>query len=76
MSDFLNYMLATERRKKAEVDHNRAGVDLELSQIRERLAEIKSQGGPLKELIEREISERDRLYSAAYYVVIGRMPAI
>ena len=43
-----------------------------MAQIDERLAEIRSQHDPLAEMINKKLSERDRLFAAAYYVVRGR----
>ena len=74
MSDFLNYMKAQAEQREAYERYNYAGVALDNAQIRERLAEIKSQHEPLNSLIGEAMSERDRLYAAAYYVVVGRMP--
>jgi hypothetical protein len=47
---------------------------LENRQIKERLAEILSQSEPLDKLISTVMPERDRLYAAAFYVVVGRIP--
>ena len=44
------------------------------AEIHERLAEIKSQHEPMNSLLDAAMSERDRLYAAAFYVVVGRMP--
>lgn len=74
MSDFLHYMNAQSERREAYANYNAAGRGLELAQIRERLAEIKSQHDPLAKLIDEPLPERDRLYAAAFYVVVGRMP--
>ncbi len=77
MSDLSNYFRAQAETKAARAVHNYAGVNLRLKQIEERLAEIKSQHEPLHELLNlpgADMSGRDRLYAAAFYVVIGRMP--
>jgi len=74
MSDFQNYMLQQSRRETAYANLNHASQALENARVRERLAEIKSQSEPLAGLMEQPMTERDRLYAAAYYVVIGRMP--
>jgi hypothetical protein len=71
---FLRYTLAQAERKVAYERYNYAGAALENAQVRERLAEIRSQHEPLASLLERPMSERDRLYAAAFYVVVGRMP--
>lgn len=73
-SDFSAYMLAKEGAKRAYADYNAASTGLNLARINERLAEIKSQHDPLATLLTRPLSERDRLYAAAFYVVVGRMP--
>jgi len=74
MSDFGDYMWAQSRRQTAYERYNYASVALRLAQIKERLAEIKSQVEPLDTLLGEALSERDRLYAAAHYVVVGRMP--
>lgn len=74
MSDFQNYLLQQARKDEAFQRYNYAAAKLENAQIHERLAEIKSQHEPLSSLATKALSERDRLYAAAYYVVCGRMP--
>jgi hypothetical protein len=69
-----NYMLAIERKKVAYEKYNYASASLENCQIKERLAEIWSQHEPLASLLDRKMTERERLYAAAFYVVVGRMP--
>jgi hypothetical protein len=73
---FSRYMLAQEERRTAYERYNYAGAALELARIRERLAEIGSQSEPLASLLTKPLGERDRLYSAAFYVVVGRMPEV
>ena len=75
MSDFGIYLLAQAERREAYERYNYAGAALKNAQIKERLAEIKSQHEPLNGLIGEAMSERDRLYAAAFYVVVGRMPS-
>ena len=72
--DLAGYMLAQSKRETAYERYNYASSALKLAQIKERLAETKSQHEPLAGLINAELSERDRLYAAAYYVVVGRLP--
>lgn len=72
--DFQNYMLQQACKEAAFQQYNYAATKLENAQIRERLAEIKSQHEPLAGLLTQALSERDRLYAAAFYVVVGRMP--
>ncbi len=68
------YFTATAQREKAYERFNYAVQALDNAKIKERLAEIKSQHEPLAGLLNAPLSERDRLYSAAFYVVVGRMP--
>lgn len=74
MDDFGNYMKAQAEKQAAYERYNYAGVALENAQIKERLAEIKSQHQPIADLIEQTLSERDRIYAAAFYVVTGQFP--
>ncbi len=73
-NNFGNYMIATANKETAQARYSYAASALEVTQIKERLAEIKSQHEPLAGLISKPLSERDRLYAAAFYVAIGRMP--
>lgn len=74
MDDLANYEKAQAEREAASALYEYAGVALELTGIRARLAEIKSQHEPLAGLLSLPISERDRMYAAAFFVVVGRMP--
>ena len=74
MSDFAQYMLAQARRETAVERRNYASAALDNASIHERLAQIKSQHEPLASLLQKPLSERDRLYAAAFYVVVGRLP--
>jgi hypothetical protein len=74
MSDFLHYMAAQEKARTAFAEYNSASRGLENARIHERLAEIKSQHEPLASLLDEKLSERERLYASAFYVVFGRMP--
>jgi hypothetical protein len=76
MDDFGNYMLAQAEKKTAYERYNYAGEALENARIKERLAEIKSQREPLARLMTQMMSERERMYAAAFYVVVGRMPEV
>lgn len=69
---FVHYMQAQAETRAARHQHDYAGAALELAQIRERLAEIASQHEPLAALLAAPMGERDRLYAAAFYVVVGR----
>ncbi len=70
----MDYARARDRREAAYAQYNAASHWLELETIKERLAEIQSQHEPLASLINESRGERERLYAAAYYVVVGRMP--
>jgi hypothetical protein len=74
MSDFTNYMLQQEKRKHAYANYNHASQTLQNAWINERLAELKGQPEPLASLLSKPMTERDRLYAAAFYVVTGRLP--
>lgn len=74
MSDLQNYFKARAEKESAYNLYSYASANLNLSQIKERLAEIKSQHEPLAGLLEKPMSERGRLYAAAFYVVVGRFP--
>ena len=74
MSDLQAYFLAIAERKTEQARRDAAGTALELAWVRERLAQIQSQHEPLASLLAESRSERDRLYAAAFWVVIGRMP--
>ena len=74
MSDLQSYFLAQARKEKAYQQYCYAGAALENAQIRERLAELKSQHEPLASLTNERMTERERMYAAAYYAVVGRMP--
>lgn len=71
MSVFLNYQLRIAQKEAAYNQYNYAGSALELSKIKERLAEIESQHAPLCKLKE---SNRDEAFAVAFYCVIGRFP--
>lgn len=74
MSDFLNYTMAKVEADAAYQLYNYAGQKLDNARIKERLSEIKSQSEPMESLLNQALSERDRLYNIAFYVVVGRMP--
>lgn len=77
MDNFGNYMRARAERQAAFERYTASASALENAQIHERLAEIKSQHEPLSTLLSQlsqPLNERDMLYAAAYYVVVGRMP--
>lgn len=68
--------LATERAREqaAQARYDHASAALDNARIRARLAEIREQHEPLQGLLESKMTPRDRLYAAAFYVVVGRMP--
>lgn len=74
-SNFSDYMLKQSRKETAFEKYNYASTNLKNAQIHERLAEIRSQHEPLASLLDKPFSERDRLYAAAFYVVVGRLPS-
>ena len=74
MSEFAQYMTAKAEAKAAYERYNYASAALELARIKERLAEMASQHEPLAALRDASMSERDRLYAAAHYAVVGRLP--
>ena len=73
-SDFSSFLVATAEKELAQERYSHASVALDIAGIRHRLAEIKSQHEPLGSLLNSSLPERDRLFSAAFYVVVGRMP--
>lgn len=78
MSDvhaFSSYLLAQAEKREASERRNYASAALELASIKERLAMIESQYDPLASLMNEKRTERNRLYAAAFFVVVGRMPA-
>jgi len=74
MSDFQDYMRAQSESRAAWAQYDSASKALDLARINERLTEIKSQTEPLRFLSGCSMSGRNKLYSAAFYVVVGRMP--
>lgn len=72
--NFARYMHAQEKRRGAYSEYNYAGVNLTLAQIRERLAEIRSQHEPLESESEGDKLIRVKMIRAAFYVVVGRWP--
>lgn len=75
MDDFGEFMLAQAKKREAFERYNYAGAALTNAQIMERLAEFKSQCEPSDSLILQQMTPRERMYAAAYWVVVGRMPA-
>ena len=76
MSDFLIYLRRQSETEAAKQQYNYAGANLERARIYERLAQIKSQHEPLAGLADAAMTERDRLYAAAHFVVHGRLPSV
>ncbi len=74
MSDLLHYYHAQAKTLAAKNAYNHTAVALNIAHIKERLAEIKSQHEPLHSLTQGSLSERERLYAVAFYVVVGQMP--
>ena len=71
---FSTYQLRQAEKREAYEAFNFAMQLLENRQIKERLAEILSQADPLDKLISTVMPERARLYAAAFFVVVGRIP--
>ena len=76
MSDFLIYLQRQSETEAAKQQYNYASANLERARIYERLAQIKSQHEPLAGLRDAAMTERDRLYAAAHFVVFGRLPSV
>ena len=74
MIEFAKYQTATAEAQAAYERYNYAGAALELARIKERLAEMASQHEPMASLRDADMTERDRLYAAAHYAVVGRLP--
>ena len=74
MIEFAKYQTAKAEAQAAYDRYNYAGAALELARIKERLAEMASQHKPLAALGDADMTERDRLYAAAHYAVVGRLP--
>ena len=75
MSDSANYQYRQECTRTARAEHQAASYKLELCQVRERLAELKSQHDPLHSMVLKVLhtQSRDDVYAAAFYVVVGRV---
>ncbi len=72
---FKHYLHMQDRTALARARAEAAAAQLELAQIRERLAKIKSQYEPLATLTQDgTLAVREKLYAAAFYVVVGRLP--
>lgn len=74
MIEFEHYQRRKAETRAARQQRESASTTLEIALIRERLSEIASQHEPLAALLDAVMSERDRLYAAAHYVVVGRLP--
>lgn len=82
MSDLLHYFKAQAETQAAKNLASYAHAKVELCQIYERLAELKSQHEPLASMANKIVAEnpkgasyevvRAALYSAAFFAVIGR----
>lgn len=74
MSEFMKFMHEQEKVATARSEYNAASLKLDNANIRCRLAELESQHEPLASLLKEPLGERERLYAAAFWVVVGRMP--
>jgi hypothetical protein len=78
MTDFSAYQSRKTATEAAYNNYCYAGAKLENARIHERLAELKSQHDPLNKMIGLPVSDpnylamREKLYAAAFYVVVGR----
>lgn len=72
--DLARYFAAQTERKRAYAAYNYAGADLKCAQIKERLAEIRSQHQPLADLCGENSLTREKMIAVAHYVVHGRFP--
>lgn len=70
----MKYQLRKVEKDAAYQQYNYAAQKLENAKILERLAELESQHEPLHTLSEGNEFLRKKLYAAAFYVAIGRMP--
>ena len=76
MSDLGKYFTTTAELEAARNLYNYAGSNLTLKQIRNRLAELKSQHEPLNSLCDGDPVMRRKAYEAAFYVVVGRWDSV
>jgi hypothetical protein len=75
IDSFSSYMNKKVKTSAAYNQYNYASEALKNAKIEERLAEILSQHEPLANLSgQTDITDRDKLYAAAHYVVYGKMP--
>jgi len=81
-NSLLQYFKAQSDEESAKNLYNYAGVNLELKNIKCRLAEINSQPDPIEKLSfecrdatteEGAKANREALYKIAFYVVVGRL---
>ncbi len=72
---FHHYLHMQDKTALARARLEAASAHLELAAIRERLAKLKSQYEPLATLEQAgDLALREKLYAAAFYAVVGRMP--
>jgi hypothetical protein len=71
---FLKFEKTKAEKKAAYERYDASASALELAQIKERLAEMGSMSDPLSRMTKSTMIECDRCYTAAYYVVVGRLP--
>lgn len=72
MTDLAAYFAAQTEKRRAYAAYNYAGADLELAEIKERLAEIRSQHEPLAKICGANSALREQMIAVAFYVVVGR----
>lgn len=74
MSDLARYFDAQEKRRRWMAERENASARLQLAQIHERAAEIRSQHEPLNELTGGDRDTREKILAATFYVLHGRFP--
>jgi hypothetical protein len=74
MSDYLNFQYHKAKTETARAKVGEAVNRVELAEIKERFAEIKSQHQPLDLIAKSGLSDRGKMYACAFYVVVGRLP--
>ncbi len=60
----------------AKSDYEKAVAQMQLANIHYRLAHIDSQPEPLDGLVKADLTDRERMVAAAYFVVVGQVPEI
>jgi hypothetical protein len=69
LNDFANFQHAGTRTREARANWEAASARLELAQLRERMAELLSQGQPLADLD----LDREKVRQVLHFVACGRL---